>query len=596
MKGNGARNRREPRSGGVRSFKTIIPYLDGHWGKIIGGTIFLIVIDVAQIAMPRFIAAAINNILTPEEGLDFVFLMIIGILAAGVIISAGRFFWRYWLAGTGIRVVADLRKNLVSHLQTLSFSFYDKRQVGDLMAHATEDIERIRHAITFGFIIMVDIVFMGIFSIIAMVTLQWPATGMLTLYTLIPLVVLGLIVIRFGGLLRRRWRAVREAFSSLTARVTENLSGIRVVKAYTQEKGETEVFCEVSQDYVRKNINLLKIWGMFFPLIMFLATVAMFLVLLLGGRFVIIADLDIGNFVAFQTYLGMLIWPMIAIGWLINLIQSGAASMGRLNRLFAVKPEIADDAHTLALEEIKGKVRFEKLTFHYEGMEHPALKNVSLELHPGKILGIIGTLGSGKSTLVNLIQRLYEAPQGSVTVDGHDIRRIPLKLLRSSVGMVPQDTFLFSQTVRENIAFGLDREFTFEEIEGAAKIAGIHSEIMKFPQGYETMLGERGVTVSGGQKQRLTIARAVLTDPKILILDDALSAVDADTEIEILTSLKDILRKRSVIIISARPRSLAFADEILVMDEGHIVERGRHEELIAKDGLYALFARLQGVN
>lgn len=587
-------SREKPKGAGVRSFKTLLPYLKPHWWKAVGGTIFLILIDLAQVVMPRFIAPALDDV--AEKGKqENILLLVLAILGAGALISIGRFFWRYWLSGTGIRVTTDLRKDLLKHLQKLSFTFFNKQQVGDLMAHATNDLDAIFQAMTFGFIMLVDVVFLGVMNIIAMVTLQLPSTGYLTIFTLIPLAILMVVIVQFGPLLRTRWKEVRDSFSAMSARVSENISGIRVVKAYGQEDGETRSFNLVSKDYVRQNINLIKVWGLLFPIIMFLSGISFFLVLLLGGRYMILGQLTVGNFTAFQLNLAMVIWPMSAIGWLMNMIQSGAASMARVNTILDTVPDIADTPDTLPLDRIEGEIRFNKLTFTYPGVDHPAIEDISFSLKPGKILGIIGTLGAGKSTLISLIPRFYETPAGSIEVDGHEISRVPLKVLREAIGMVPQDTFLFSETVKENIGFGIDREVSQDEVERAAKIAGIHDEILEFPQGYDTLLGERGVTVSGGQKQRLTIARAVLTDPKILVLDDALSAVDADTEIEILTALKGIMRQRAVIIVSARPRSLAFADEILVLDAGKIVERGTHAELMKHEGLYALFAKLQGI-
>ena len=610
---------------GFKTFATLLPYLRKHTLMIVGGTLILLVSSCLRVFIPRLIrvaidlilattdnilaltasilpgslgpawASSIESLVTQKGTVGLVTVIVAALLGVGLLIGLSQYLGRRWLAGSAMRVIADLRKGLLEHLQKLSFTFFNTHQVGDLMAHATNDLNAIRRAMMPGYVIMVAVSFMVVLSFLSMATLRWPLSGILTVYAVGPLLLMSVLSLYFGRILHKRFRAVRDTFSAMSAKVSENISGIRVVKAYVQEKGEVKHFDQISTTYVDQHISLVKAWGLFFPLIMFLANLSMLIILLLGGRLVIIFQMTVGDFIAFQTYLWMLVWPMIAIGWIINLLESGTASMARINKLLRTQPEIADSPYTFPITAIKGHVQFHDVSFSYPDIEHSAVQGISFDLPPGKILGITGTVGSGKSTLASLIPRLYEPTAGKITIDSTPIHLIPLSVLRSSIGMVPQDCFLFSQTVKENVAFGTHREAGQSEIENAAKIAGIHAEIVRFPEGYDNVLGELGVTVSGGQKQRLTTARAIIRNPSILILDDALSSVDADTEIEILTSLKEIMSSRAVIIVSARPRALSFADEILVLDHGFAVERGTHRELIKQDGLYTLFAKLQGI-
>lgn len=573
---------------GLKAFRTLIPYIKRYKGRLMLGLLALLVVDLAQLIIPQLIRRAINGM--AQRGFVISYLLKFGILIVLIAIGIAifRYFWRRHIGGTAMKIEELLRNRFLSHLQTLSFNFFNRHRVGDLMAHATNDMLAVRRAMLPGIVILTDIFILGIFALAFMIGIS----PYLTLLAIAPLPVLAVIVARFSSLIHNRFERVQAAFSDLTAKVSESLSGIRVIKAYTQEKGEMEHFERVSDDYVRKNISLIKIWGFFGPFIMLFSNFSMFIVLLLGGYRVILAQLTIGDFVAFQAYLWILIWPMIAIGWVINLLQRGAASMGRINRLLEERPEIETSASAVEIKEIRGDISFKNLSFSYNHKR--VLKDISFEVHRGKVLGIIGPVGCGKSTLVSLIPRLYNPPEGTLFLDRRDIRDIPLDRLRRAIGFVPQDTFLFSTSIRENISFGRE-EIPLSEIEEAARIAGIYKEIEEFPQGFDTVIGEKGITLSGGQKQRIAIARAILIDPKILILDDALSSVDVDTELEILRNLRDFMRDRSVIIISQRPKSISFADEILVMEDGKIRERGEHKELLKKEGIYTYLWKLQGL-
>lgn len=567
-------------------------YVARHKWAILAGLLALVSVDLLQLIIPYIIKKVVDDlslaVATPQRLLGYG----LWIVAIALGIGVGRFFWRYCIIGSARRIERALRQDLFSHLTTLDFSYYDEHKTGDLMAHATNDINAVRMSLGFGLVILTDIVVLGVSALGMMVKIS----PRLTLFALIPLPVLSVVVATFGQMIRKLFERVQKSFADMTELVRENISGIRVVKLFVQEETEKERFRESSRNYLEKNLKLVRVWGMFFPLIMFIASLSQGIVFIFGGRMTILGNVSVGDFVAFSSYLGILIWPMIAIGQAINMFQRGAASQGRLNRIFETKPTIVDrpQARALMPDVRQGlSIEYSRVTFFYQGKAAPAVEDISFILKPRQMVGITGNIGSGKSTLVNLMLRLYEPQKGSILLNGQDIREYTLASLRSQIAYVPQDTFLFSDTIAENIAFGLERMPAQKEIERVAELASIHREIMDLPQGYQTIIGERGVTLSGGQKQRLALARALLADKPVLIMDDALSAVDADTERRILDALRSELKARTSIVISHRIFAIQNADLILVMNRGRIVERGRHKELLAEKGLYHQIFQLQ---
>lgn len=549
------------------------------------GICALIAIDILQLIIPRVLRSAIDELTAGVAGLARLgqYFMIILALALGIAI--GRFFWRYFIVGSSRKLERDLRTDLYDHLLTLDFSYFDTHKTGDLMAHAVNDINAVRMAMGFGFIILIDIVILGCASLIMMLNIN----PLLTFYALIPFPVIAIVSTRFGRLIHRLFEKVQESFAFLTERVRENLSGIRVVKVFVQEHAEIEKFDVLSKDYITKNVRLIRLWGMFFPTIMFLAALGELIVLWFGGRSVISGNMTIGSFVAFMAYLQILIWPMIAIGWAINLFQRGAASQARLNRILDAQPSIVGGTFK---KRVKGLIEFKNISFTYVDKNVPALSNASFRIEPKQFIGITGPIGSGKTCLVNLLLRLYEPQEGTIFIDGRDIKDFAIENVRKNIAYVPQDTFLFSDTVRANIVFG-DYTASDRDVEEVARIAHIYDEIMELPHRFETQIGERGVTLSGGQKQRIALARALLMKRSIIILDDAVSSVDAETEREILSAIKKELKNRTSIVISHRVFALQDASRIIVLDRGSIVEHGTHEELLKTGGLYSEIFKIQ---
>jgi ATP-binding cassette subfamily B protein len=557
------------------------------------GVLTVVLSNVFTVAIPLFIGRAVDSLKSALETgrigsgdlVEYALLVVGSALVAGVF----TFLTRQTIIVISRHVEFDLRNDFLAHIQKLSLSYFQNTSTGDLMALATNDIGAVRNALGPGIMYPTDTLMTFTMVIGVMLYKDWQ----LTLLALLPLPFVSYAVYRLGKIVHAKFEERQEQYSALTTRAQENLSGIRVVKAYVQENFEISRFRELSWDYLKKNLVLARVQSVMWPLMFLLIGFSLIITLYSGGVRVIDGKMSIGSLSAFMVYLAMLIWPMIAFGWVINILQQGAASMARLGKILDTAPDIRDTEQTdHGVATLVGRIEFRDVSFVHKGAARPALQRISLSIPAGQTVAVVGYTGSGKSTLVNLICRMYDVSEGAVLIDGTDIRTIPLEVLRRNIGYVPQETFLFSDTLAENIRYGAE-EGSEEEIREAAEIARISRDVEEFQEGYETMLGERGITLSGGQKQRTSIARAVMRRPKILILDDALSAVDTYTEEEILTRLRGIMRGRTCILISHRISTVKDADMIVVLKDGIITERGTHDELVAKGGIYAELHRKQ---
>jgi ATP-binding cassette subfamily B multidrug efflux pump len=566
----------------MRSLLELKPYILKYRRLIFFGILAILLSEFFYVIIPILIGRAVDDL---KAGVTFEKLSLFASLILGSTILSGiaSFFTRQTIIVASRKIEYDMRNDFYRHVQGLHYLYFRDKKVGDIMAYATNDIPAVRNFLGPGIMYSIEttIEFVVILAIMFSMNLK------LTLITLIPLPLISYLVYKVGKIVHERYEDIQEHFGTITTLAQENIAGIRVIKSYVREDYEIEKFRKVNFEYFIKNIKLAKVQSLTYPLMILITGISIILVIWYGGYQVIKGTMTLGQLTSFLIYLGYLIWPMIAFGWIINLTQRAAASMDRLLEVMRVQPQIRDTEETnFSIKQINGEIEFKDVWFKYPDSENYVLKGVSFKVEQGQTVGIVGYTGSGKTTLVNLIPRLFDPDKGEVLIDGVNVKKIPLKVLRGSIGYVQQDVFLFSDTVKNNITFGVDG-VDEDKIISVAKIAHIYDEVMEFPNKFDTIVGERGITLSGGQKQRVGLARALIKEPKILILDDSFSSVDAYTEEMILKNLKEYRKGRTTIIISHRITAVKDADFIIVLDDGEIVESGTHDELIELGGIYA---------
>lgn len=566
----------------MKNLSTLKKYFLKYKTKLVLGFIFILLSNAGTVYVPLLLKDAINAL---EQNITSELLLKYALLIVGTSLLAGvfRFLIRQTIIVVSREIEYDLRGDFWDHIQKLPLRYFQNNSTGNIMAHSTNDINSVRMFIGPAIMYSIDT---GI-RLIIVVAIMLSLDTWLTIYALLPLPILSFVVYRIGKLIHEKYTRIQETFSRLTARAQENYSGIRVIKSYVREANEIKRWKELSQEYLKKNMNLVRTQALIMPILLLITGLSIIIVIIVGGTKIINGEMNLGEITAFIVYLGILIWPMIAFGWVINIIQQAEASMKRINKILNEPYGIEDNSNTNnSIKELKGIIELKNVSFRYGNHLPEVLTDINLSISQGETVAIIGHTGSGKTSLINLIPRLYDVTGGELLIDGVNVKNIPLDVLRRNIALVQQESFLFSDSVYNNISYGL-REVDKERAKEVSIIAHFDKDVESFPNGYETMVGERGITFSGGQKQRASLARALAVDPKILILDDSFSAVDTNTEEDILRNLKEFMRNRTSIIISHRISTVKDSDKIFVLADGKIVEQGKHEELVALGGIYA---------
>ena len=566
----------------MKNFKLIFSYLKHYKKTIALGVLCLIIVDAIQMIVPKIIQHVIDSLHNPSFTMKTVLISAGFIFGLAVFMAVLRFLWRILLITNSFKIEKKIRNEYYEHLQKLSPRFFQNHNTGDLMAYATNDLNAVRMLFGIGVVLAFDVFFVTIASFVLMSNINFK----MTLYVIIPLPIVTFIMIYFGKRLHRLFKKVQDTFSHLSDRVQETISGVRVIKSFGRENAYEDRVGKVAEDLVDHNIKLVKIWGMFFPSMFAIIGISMLLTLYIGGTKTILREITIGEFVAFNSYLHLIIWPVIAIGWIVDLYQRGTASLNRIQDIMNQKPEIIDEPCVdNSITSLKGNIKLKHLHYTYPDTEIPVLKDISISIKAGETLAIVGRTGEGKSTLIKLLTRLFNPPKNEIYIDDHEIYQIPLDTLRKSIAVVTQDIFLFASSVKENIQFG-NENVTHEDIIETTQISQFYNDIKDFEKEFESIVGERGVSLSGGQKQRLALSRALIKNAPILVLDDAFSSVDTETEEIILKNIRVSQKDKTVLIIAHRITTMQHADKIVVLDDGKVVEQGTHETLLELGGIY----------